>query len=222
LFEAACDLLKSHPLASPDQYGRPLGDGYGMEELVEAIQPLFVNERSLVKWVGLRGALPALWQCGPDVWELASEAVGLVYRDYGEEGEWEVAATPSDMNQEAVGQALGLHATIMMKVSNYDEIQELSLDEVRTDPRWFLSSINALHGFDFIAWTAIVLARLDGRGLLPPVIGTPPPPSALEQPGWYVDPMFAKGDRYWDGTDWTPDCRQPGGRGNLGVWQTAL
>jgi len=44
--------------------------------------------------------------------------------------------------------------------------------------------------------------------LLPKV----PEPEALPEPGWYVEPLFSKGERYWDGSDWTSTCRMKDGR----------
>jgi hypothetical protein len=49
--------LAGHPAAQQSEVGSPLGDGYGLEEAVAEIKPLFDYEPSLVKWVALRGAI---------------------------------------------------------------------------------------------------------------------------------------------------------------------
>lgn len=57
LMAAAMLTIRPLPVAQPAAYGRPLGDGHGMEEVVAAIRPLFARERSLTRWVAIRGAL---------------------------------------------------------------------------------------------------------------------------------------------------------------------
>ena len=49
------------PLAAPSASGVPIGDGCGMEGLVARIAPLFDKERSLLRWVALRGAIAQLY-----------------------------------------------------------------------------------------------------------------------------------------------------------------
>lgn len=222
LFQYAVEMLRDHPLAAASAYGRPLGDGYGMEPLVELIKPVFAMERSLVKWVGLRGAIASLWQCGPLSWEEMSRSVGLVPEERPDGVEWVLGDRPADMSDAAMAGALGVHASVMMKVANYDEIQSMSLDQVRSEPRWFLMTVNELHGYDYIVWAAIVTGRLEALNRLPAITAEAPEPSQLEEPGWYVDPMFAKADRYWDGTDWTAQCREAGGGGSGSDWVMEL
>src|SRR5579863_6524980 len=57
LMAAAVRLLDGHPLGASSAQGTALGDGYGMEGLVEQIRPLFRSEMSLARWVAIRGAL---------------------------------------------------------------------------------------------------------------------------------------------------------------------
>jgi hypothetical protein len=61
---------------------------------------------------------------------------------------------------------------------------------------------------DFIAWSAVALLRTE----LAQDFLHAPEPDALEQPGWYTDPLWGKAQRYWDGTDWTERVRTSGGQ----------
>ena len=67
--------------------------------------------------------------------------------------------------------------------------------------------MNEAVALDFIVWAAAIELRFEGRGLLPSVVDSVPLPSRLDEPGWYVDPIFGRCDRYWDGTDWTSRVR---------------
>jgi hypothetical protein len=204
LFEYAKDRLSGHPLSSGNAFGRPLGDGYGMQELVGTIEPIFSKERSLIRWVAIRGALPMVWQCGPQNWEKFSESVGLRYQDDlpSGEGRWVIANRPADLTSQAEDAALGLHASIMTKVSDYGEIENWDVPKVNADV-----FVNEAIGLDYIAWVSAALLRLEAQHILPPAERKPAPPSAMEVPGWYVDPLFTRSDRYWNGTDWTASCR---------------
>ena len=61
LFVECTRRLADHPLASEHARGTPIGDGLGMEELVAKIAPLFEKERSLLRWIALRGAFTDLY-----------------------------------------------------------------------------------------------------------------------------------------------------------------
>ena len=39
-----------------------------------------------------------------------------------------------------------------------------------------------------------------------------PEPGRLDAAGWYAEPLFAKSERYHDGSDWTDRCRVIKGR----------
>jgi len=60
LFGECVRRLASHPLVQPSMSGTPIGDGAGMEELVSIVKPVFMNDRSLARWVANRGALAFL------------------------------------------------------------------------------------------------------------------------------------------------------------------
>lgn len=85
----------------------------------------------------------------------------------------------------------------------YPTIATLSLDQVNGDPR--LVRTPEWH-FAAISWGATVFANATDFALLNPGA------QALETPGWYADPAFAKAERFWDGGDWTPRCRVFDGR----------
>jgi hypothetical protein len=213
-------LLADHPASRDD--GGLLGDGTGMEDVVASIEPVFGRERSMIRWTALRGALADLAGCGPVAWEAASESVGLQWLESGPSGSGQWGPAPAHQNLPAnlINAAIGVHASIMQRVIRYDEFKGWDLNRVLGDPG---VNINQAVGLDYIGWTAVVLNRLDRRGVLPPVTAEPPAPSALEGPGWYVDPIFAKADRYYGGDDWTARCRLPAGHPRRGEeWDQPL
>ena len=61
LFVECTRRLADDPLASEDARGTPIGDGLGMEGLAAKIAPLFERERSLLRWVALRGAFTDMY-----------------------------------------------------------------------------------------------------------------------------------------------------------------
>src|SRR5262249_1180871 len=72
LFSECARRLSGHQLASEQAYGVPIGDGAGLEELVSGIAPVFARERSLIRWVALRGAITHLYI---HTWDESSRSV---------------------------------------------------------------------------------------------------------------------------------------------------
>lgn len=102
--------------------------------------------------------------------------------------------------------ALGIFSSLSLRVQDYGRYSKMDVAEVIADPCCQLPVAVAL---DCIAWSAIALLRLEiAQQVFPQV----PEPDALSDPGWYTDPLFAKADRYWDGSDWTDRCRVQDGR----------
>jgi hypothetical protein len=175
-----------------------------MEELVAAIEPIYAQDASLLRWVALRGALHGLSDAGAGTTTLPiGEAVGFHW-DESSNG-W--SALDAGLSPQQTEAALGLLSSIMSKVVDYHEISELSIEDVNEDQRWRLASFNRAMALDYIAWSAVVLCRLEASGHLPPVPSVVPQPSRLETAGWYVDPLFGKAGRYWNGADWTDRVR---------------
>jgi Protein of unknown function (DUF2510) len=83
-------------------------------------------------------------------------------------------------------------------------ISTLSFGDVLADPS--LVKTNDWH-LDFVAWAARAFVGGHLYNLM--VI---PPAQVLDIPGWYAEPVFAKSERFWDGTDWTSKCRIQDGR----------
>lgn len=95
-------------------------------------------------------------------------------------------------------------------VSTYSRLEKASMADVLSDP--LLVGTNDWH-LDIIAWCALCYV---GGGLHHRVLNWPMPGAqALEHPGWYTDPIFAKAERFWDGTDWTSRMRFQEGR----IWR---
>lgn len=61
LFTECARRLADDPLAGSAAEGRPIADGPGLEGLVAKVAPLFARERSLIRWVALRGAFTDLF-----------------------------------------------------------------------------------------------------------------------------------------------------------------
>ena len=196
--------LADHPLAQASSFGQPLGDGTGMEAAVAHIAPIFARERSIVRWVALRGALLFLdMHCPePASWERLVRGMGL-----RTEGGKIVIVSDLTMSPDAVEMAIGVAASIHNRLVHYDEAERASITDLNSAPLW--STVHEAIGLDYIAWTAVALNRA----------GLPPAPEmepgALDSPGFYAEPVFAKAERYWDGTYWTPRVRRLGERSEL-------
>jgi hypothetical protein len=200
LMAAAVRVLESEEMAQPEAVGVPLGDGHGMESLVTRLAPLFARDRSLVRWVALKGALLFLdTSFLSDIeWRTAMLSMGLEHAKspYTGEDEIQVLERPGPISPVVISQILGLHASIMMGLAEFERISKASLDEVNQNPIW---NINDPMAFDYIAWAAVAMLRTGAARRVFEI----PEPGALESAGWYAEPVFAKCERYWDGSDWT-------------------
>jgi len=215
LFVECVRRLADDPLAQPAARGVPIGDGCGMERLVARIDPIFAHERSLLRWVALRGALAQLHITTVDQSSAVlpfSPAVetamgvgdvappGAAEPVLGVGPEW--ASRLSAEQRQAV---VGVFSALTIRLFDYERYSQMPIDEVNQDPRCRLNDAMAL---DFIAWSGVALLRTElAQGFL-----HAPEPDALEQPGWYTDPLWGKAQRYWDGTDWTERARTSGGQ----------
>jgi hypothetical protein len=187
-----------------------------MEGLVAQVAPLFRMERSLLRWVALRGALTQLYLMTVDdssrvlpfhpAVEVAM-GVGDVSGPEAAEPVFDVAPEwASRLSPEQRSGAVGLFASLTERLLDYDRYSKLSIDEVNQDPLY--RRMGDAMALDFIAWSAVALLR---TGLAQDILSAPEP-DALEAPGWYTDPLWGKAERYWDGTDWTDRARAGGGQ----------
>jgi len=201
--------LADDPLAGSSAVGRPVADGLGLERLVAKLTPLFEKERSLIRWIALRGAFTELFirVLDPDSAvvppEELEQVMGLEGTNdaYGDSHlnlaqPWRTALSPDQ--QQA---ALGVASSIFMRVADYNRYSKMNVTDVNADPR---CRISQAVGLDCIAWSAIALLRLE---IAPQFFLQVPEPDLLSKPGWYTDPLFAKSERFWDGSDWTARCR---------------
>jgi hypothetical protein len=209
LMAAAMRALQGDPVA--EEVRRPIGDGIGMEGLVDKIRPIFTREQSLLPLVALRGAILFVDLLAPSnqEWEALTARMGIRYElDTATNGRIAYVNDPNNQIPFAAkGGVTGLTAAIAMRWSSYDEIEGMSLDALISSAHWTFNDAIAL---DFIAWAAVAALRSEpeSRNRL----ANFPEPSALEVPGWYFDPLFAKSERYWDGSDWTARIRMSDGR----------
>jgi hypothetical protein len=191
----------------------PIGDGCGMEGLVARIAPLFHGERSLLRWVALRGAFTHLHIATVDstsrvlpFYPAVEVAMGVGNVADPEAAEPVIDVAPewaSRLSEEQREAVIGLFVALTTRLFDYERYSELPIDEINQDSRCRLNDAMAL---DFLAWSAVALLRTElARDFL-----AAPEPDALEQPGWYTDPLWGKAQRYWDGTDWTERARADG------------
>jgi hypothetical protein len=211
LMAAAVQEVQPHPLAQAGARGFPLGDGHGMEDVVGVVRPLFAAERSLTRWVAIRGALLFLDMVTPNQasWENIMAAMGLRLAPdpFTNEERIEVLQADGEQLSPALqGNITGVFASLAMHLEDYERVSNMPIKQVNTDPAWAI--VSEAVALDFIAWAAVALCR---TGELEAVMRMPEP-GLLEQPGWYADPLWAKGERFWDGTDWTERMRVRDGR----------
>jgi Protein of unknown function (DUF2510) len=209
MMAAAVRLLSEHKLAQADSIGTPVGDDYGMAELVERLRPMFATESSFTRWVALRGALLFLDMSFPAEmeWRSAMLAMGLEVELDPYSGERRVVPVDKSgsMTPHQKSGLVGLFHSIESKLRDYEKISSASISDVLAHPMCYVNELMAL---EYIAWTALAVLR---TGNAPRVWGMPEP-GQLEVVGWYADPLFAKGERYWDGKDWTARVRVKEGR----------
>jgi len=212
LMSEAVRRLDGHPLGARSAHGVALGDGHGMEGLVEHIAPLFQQEKSLARWVAIRGALLFLDMICPSdrEWQELMPIMGLapVNNPQPNEPSFVILRQASSVTAQVERNITGLFSAITTRWARYAEVSEMSVQEVNADPRW--AAVNTPMAFDFIAWTAIAMLRAGHASS--EVITRMPEPGLLEKPGWYADPLFAKCERYWDGGDWADLVRVKNGR----------
>jgi hypothetical protein len=214
LFVECVRRIADDPLAAASAGRMPIGDGCGMEGLVARITPLFDRERSLIRWVALRGAFTNLYIVTVDSTSMVvpfspavETAMGVGNVAVPGTAEFSIDVAPEWASRLSAGQrdaVIGVYRAVAARLFDYERYSRLSVDEVNSDPRCRLNDAMAL---DFIAWSAVALLR---TGLAENFL-VAPEPDALEQPGWYTDPLWGKAQRYWDGTDWTERARTSGG-----------
>jgi hypothetical protein len=203
LMGTAVRVLTDHPAARPAALGQPLGDGAGMEDVVDTLRPWFARERSLTRWVALRGALLFADICfgGPADRTAALSAMGLSRDHTGM-----ARVVPGALSAAQVAGCEGLCASLELKLNRYAQIETMSTYDVIDDPE--LARVNEAVGLDYIAWVGIALLRTGAGAQLLQL----PEPGRIEAAGWYAEPLFAKSERYHDGQDWTDRCRVIEGR----------
>jgi hypothetical protein len=201
-------MLDGHPLGAESAHGIALGDGYGMEGLVERILPLFQREMSLARWVAIRGALLFLDILCPDDrgWQRLMPVMGIApVADPRTGGPGAVVLHQGEavIRPDVEQNILGLFWAITHRWSRYAQVAEMSVEQVNADDFW--ARVGPPMALDFIAWSAIAFLRT-GQ-ITSQLISSMPEPGVLEEPGWYADPLFAKCERYWAGNDWTDRVR---------------
>lgn len=207
--------LAAEHLAGPSAAGQPIGDGSGLEGLVAKVAPLFEREQSLIRWVALRGAFTELFIriFDPDS-AIASpedleQVMGLAWVTDVQNGSHPDLAQPwrTTLSPDQRQAALGVASSVFIRAEDYGRYSRMSVQDVNADPSCRVPKAAAL---DCIVWSAVALLRLGVAHQLFPQI---PEPDALPEHGWYTEPLFAKAERFWDGSDWTARCRVRDGRG---------
>ena len=207
MFGSATRLLENHPLTLPNSIGIPVGAGYGLENLVAIINPLFTKEKALIRWTALRGALLGLSILCPteDAWDQLAVIMGLDIR-WDEESRQKraiISAKHVDLPPPIEKEILGIFYSATVHWSQYSKIEEMSVDEINSAPEFRF--INDSLALELIAWSSVAILRTDW--IRDSILNDWPEPGLLEKPGWYAEPIFSKCERFWDGLDWTPRCR---------------
>lgn len=154
--------LATDPLARAAAVGQPIGDGCGLERLVAKVAPLFERERSLIRWVALRGAFTELFVRVFDPTstvvspEDLEQVMGLEWvTDVQGESHPDLAqpwrTTLSPDQQQA---ALGVASSVFIRAEDHGRYSGMSVMDVNADPRCRIPQAAAL---DCIAWSAIAL-----------------------------------------------------------------
>jgi hypothetical protein len=141
LFVECARRLADCEAVSPSALGRPLSDDFGLEELVSRIKPVFERDHSLIRWVALRGAVTELYirffedeDADISAWKL-QEAMGLEWRT-GADGQSHpdlVEPWRSRMSARQRQDAIGIAASVLVRVQNYPRYSNLRMGEVNTD-----------------------------------------------------------------------------------------
>jgi hypothetical protein len=206
--------LAAHPLAQADAFGVPVGDGTGLEDVVSQIRPLFEQEKSLIRWVALRGALTEMYLRLFDPEEAVESvdrfeaAMGIRFRDPAKGVDGLQLSAPWDerLSESQRQAALGIAASSMLRTVDYPRISTMGVQEVLDDAN--CQRMSHLVALDIMAWSAIGLLRC---GIAQYIMPEVPEPDAMTAPGWYTEPLFAKAERYWDGDDWSAAVRRGDG-----------
>jgi hypothetical protein len=210
LMAAAALRIQSHPLARQAARGVPLGDGHGLEDVVSVVRPLFTKERSLTRWVAIRGALLFLDMAAPDEtsWDRILNAMGLcVTQDpVTHQQRTELLPSAGPLTPEVQGNIVGVFGSLARHLEDYGRVSKMSIDDVNSDPTWRV--VNEAVALDYIAWASVALCRTNELE----AVHRTPEAGVLESPGWYADPLWAKAERFWNGTDWTQRMRVRDGR----------
>lgn len=207
LFFECVRRLNDDPSAQDGASGELLING--MENLVAKIRPLFAREQSLIRWVALRGAMAILKmrsaEAPPE--DLAMVMGLMMGLDSAGRPFIKVLRDFNPVADEQANAAISMWAMVTRYLADYDRIADMTMDDINADPQYLALSDDI--ALDCIVWSAVALLRL---GLVQQLASKVPEPDAMPGPGWYIDPLFARSNRYWDGSDWTPKVRMADGR----------
>jgi Protein of unknown function (DUF2510) len=213
LFSECARRLSTDPLASEQACEVPIGDGLGLEGLVAKIEPIFRRERSLIRWVALRGAITHLYihTFDPEsrsvpFYPTVEMVMGVGHLSEPGDPNEVIGVGPDwsdrlDADQQTA--AANIYRSVWVRLLDYERYSQLSVQVVNAEAHL---QVNQAIGLDIIAWACVAALRLGHE------FGGHPKPDVLNHPGWYVEPLFGKTERYWDGTDWTQRCRVQSGR----------
>jgi hypothetical protein len=235
LFWECARRIAPEPPVQPEATGCLLGPGTGLGELVEVIAPLFRREQQLIRWVALRGAVTSLYSAtimhrtSTDALDALAGAMGLRLTvspdgpgaadasvspgasdgpDASGGRLCAVALAPGQLPGRRLGPALVLGNTVFGLLRDYKRFVDLPVPVEDTIAHPAFAALTDAGGLECIAWSAVALLRTGhAQRVLPKV----PEPDPLTGPGWYPEPVFGYGERYWDGTDWTSLVRDDPG-----------
>lgn len=209
LFWECVRRIAPEPPVQPEATGCLLDQGSGLGVLVEVIAPLFRREQQMIRWVALRGAVTSLYSAtimhrtSTDALDTLAGAMGLRLMDAPNVPDGRlcaVALAPGQLPGRRLGPALVLGNTVVGLLQDYKRFVDMPVPVEDTIAHPAFAALTDAGGLECIAWSAVALLRTGhAQRVLPKV----PEPDPLTGPGWYPEPVFGYGERYWDGTDWT-------------------
>jgi hypothetical protein len=213
LFGEVARRVQGHLLASPGAAGSPVADGLGLEELVRIILPIFEKDKSLIRWTAIRSALALLYyqtvaeRNATPFFPVVEVAMGVGHIGDVAAGDDTIGVSPQwaeKLTTEQISNATGIYSVVFSRVMKYGDLADLDFAGFVAHPACQIS--NPV-GLDMMAWIAIALIRINAAETLLSL----PAPDRIVDSGWYTEPLVAKAERFWDGVDWTAQCRTQSG-----------
>lgn len=234
LLAASCILRTSElPVASADQFGQVVTVAV-LAPVSDLVRRIMFQDRDLSAWIVRKSVSYLQWiaenaMSGPfdSNFDVALSSVGLRAPAGLGVHVLDESVQLTDVHREAAISLADL-ALSVLRALVFSRPDERGSSDWRFYSRLYtgqgIDDVEGL-GYDIIAWTSIVVARLLTAGRIVGAVPVFAPEyravQAMDTPGWYPNPPkyggVVSGDavfqRFWDGKDWTDQVRTRNGRG---------